>query len=86
MKNIEKIAIDSLLQKLDSEMETDIIQMGEFKKQFEEAKKNFQGAANKLIGNAKNSVKEISDELSEEGIVYIESELSVKLTVPFKLK
>ena len=86
MKNIEKIAIDSLIQTIETELSQDISQMSNFKRQFEEAKKNFQGAAGKLISSAKKSVADIVDELSEEGIAYLEAEISSKLTVPFKLK
>lgn len=86
MKNIEKIAIDSKMKSLEVELQEEISQMSEFKKQFEDAKRNFQGAASKLIGTAKSSVNDIVDELSEEGIVYLEAEIEHMLTVPFKLK
>ena len=86
MKNIEKIAIDSTLSTLGTAVSAEVVQLSEYKKQFEAAKKNFQQAANELMAKAKASTKEIAEELSEEGVAFLEAELSNLLTIPFKLK
>ncbi len=86
MKNIEKIAIDSILKSIEDKMGNDVVELTACKARFEEAKKNFQTLAGRLAQDARSLTGEILEELSEDGIAYLEKEVSGKLDIPFKAK
>lgn len=76
MKNIEKLAIDSTIRTIQSEVSADILQLTERKNQFEVAKKHYQDAAVKLMEVVKAASAEIANELSEEGKEYMDAQLT----------
>lgn len=84
MKNIEKIAIEHLLKSI-SQFE-EISELNNQKKAFEEAKAKFQHSATAVINKANEIASGISNELSEEGVQYLESEVSKLINIPFRLK
>ena len=86
MKNIERIAVESILKMLDERMGPELVELTSLRTYFDEAKKNLQSAASKLNNASLNFSADIIPELSEDGIAYLEKEVSTKLGIPFKIK
>lgn len=86
MKNIEKLAIDHIINNIKTEQVNKATQISEAKAAIQEAKDYFTGLAKGIITDIKESTKEIEDEISEEGIEYLDKEISSYFGFPFKLK
>lgn len=86
MKNLEKMAIESIVSKIEVEFTDDVAALTNLKRAFEEAKKNFQVAAGNLVTEVKGLTADIVDELSEEAATVLETEIATRLGAPFKLK
>lgn len=84
MKTIEKIAIDQILSVFEDSKKDLINSVITARQAVEVANQNFKKAAGPLMNHAKESLKEIESELSDEGVAYFEEKMSSILKVPFK--
>lgn len=87
MKNLEKIAIDSIVNDF-ANTKAEMIQASiSAKAAVEMAQQNFKQAAGPLVNYAKESGKLlIEDGVSEEAIQYFEQRLSELIKIPFTLR
>jgi hypothetical protein len=87
MRNIEKIAIDTILEQFQSKNAEIINSAISAKAAVELAQQNFKKAAGPLINYAKDSATIlIQDDVSEEAIKYFEDRMSEIMKIPFKAK
>jgi hypothetical protein len=87
MKNLEKIAIDSILQQFEESKKEMINSTISAKQAVEIAQQNFKKTAGPLLSIAKESGNLlIQDEVSEEAIAYFESRMAEIIKIPFSLK
>lgn len=86
MKNIEKMAVDSLASDFAKRNEERVQVLENYKKELDEAKANFMSVAKAMISDAKELASEIESELSPEGLEYLEKTFSAIIKVPFELK
>lgn len=87
MKNIEKIAIDTIISQF-STKNNEIIQATiSAKAAAETASANFKKAAGPLINMAKESASVLlQDQVSDEAIKYFEERIADTIKIPFKLQ
>jgi hypothetical protein len=86
MKNVEKIAIESVIKDFMEKYQEMISTVISSRQAVEVAKQNYAKVANPLVNAAKESMGVISSEISEEGAAYLEEKLSDVIKIPFKLK
>ena len=87
MKNIEKIAIDTILDQFQSKNSEMINAVISAKGAVELAQSNFKKAAGPLMNYAKDSASILlQDDVSEEALTYFESRMSELIKIPFKAK
>ena len=87
MKNLEKIAIDSILQQFEESNKELIESAAVAKRNAEIAQHNFKKAASPLLNVAKESGNLlIQDEVSNEAIAYFETKMAEIIKIPFNLK
>jgi hypothetical protein len=87
MKNIEKIAIDTILENFQSKNAELISGAISAKGAVELAQANFKKAAGPLVNYAKDSASILlQDDVSEEAIAYFEARMSDLIKIPFKAK
>jgi hypothetical protein len=87
MKNLEKIAIDSILNDFGSS-KTEMIQASiSAKAAVEMAQQNFKKAAGPLVNYAKEAGNLLlEDNVSEEAIQYFEQRMSEIIKIPFTIR
>lgn len=87
MKNIEKIAIDTIVSQF-SEKYKEMIQTSiSAKAAVEAASANYKKSAGPLVNYAKETANLIiQDEVSDEAIKYFEDRISDSMKIPFKVK
>lgn len=87
MKNIEKIAIDSMIEKFQTEKAELIQGLISAKSAAEIAQQNFKKAAGPVLGHAKEIGALLAeDEISEEATKYFEGRISEILNFPFAVQ
>lgn len=84
MKNIEKIAIDSMLEKFAAEKQELVANLISAKAAAELAQQNFKKAAGPVLTYAKElGALLAADEISEEATKYFEERMSDIVKIPF---
>ena len=87
MKNIEKIAIDTMIDQFGQKNTEIIAATISAKAAVELAQQNFKKAAGPLVNYAKDSANLLlQDEVSEDAIAYFENRMSELIKIPFKAK
>ena len=86
MKNIEKIAIDSMIDKFTAEKAELVAQLVSAKSAAEVAQQNFKKAAGPVLTYAKElGALLAADEISEEATKYFEEKMSDIVKIPFTI-
>ncbi len=87
MKNIEKIAIDTIIDQFQSK-NAELIQAAiSAKAAVEMAQQNFKKTASPVLGYAKDSAAILlQDEISEDALKYFEDRITEIVKIPFKAK
>jgi hypothetical protein len=87
MKNLEKIAIDSILQDFQNSKKEMIDGAISAKQAVEIAQQNFKKIAGPLVNYAKEAGNLLlEDEVTDEAITYFEGRMAEIMKIPFSLK
>lgn len=87
MKNIEKIAIDTVVDHFHAKNLEIVNAVISSKAAVELAQQNFKKSAQPLMNIAKDAIAPlIADDLSEDAIKYMEDRISEIMKIPFKAK
>lgn len=86
MKNLEKIAVNSILARIFDGSEVNTSNLLQLKNEFTDAKTRYTKEIGTVSDLIRNIFGEILEELSPEGIVNIEKIVTETLGFPFKLK
>lgn len=87
MKNIEKIAIDTIVEKFATQNDEIVQAVISAKAAVEFAQTNFKKTASPLLASAKEAANVILvDQVSEEAIKYLEEKIAEIIKLPFKLQ
>ena len=87
MKNIEKIAIDTIVSQFQEKYREMIDAAISAKGAVEVAQTNFKKAAGPLVSHAKDAAAILlQDEVSDEAITYFENTIADIIKLPFKAK
>lgn len=87
MKNLEKIAIDSIIENFTNSKREMIESAISAKQAVEVAQQNFKKVAGPVVGYAKEAGNLLlEDGVSDEAIAYFESRMTEIVKIPFSLK
>jgi len=87
MKNLEKIAIDSIIEKFTNSKREMIESAISAKQAVEVAQQNFKKVAGPVVNYAKEAGNLLlEDGVSDEAITYFESRMTEIIKIPFSLK
>ena len=87
MKNIEKIAIDTIIEQFQTKNSELIQATISAKAAVEMAQQNFKKTAGTVLNYAKDSAAMLlQDEISEEALKYFEDRITEIVKIPFKAK